>query len=443
MDKERGISVKKAEKQRLIILSLDAVGTNDLPYLCSLTHFGKFMERAALCDNVKSVYPSLTYPAHTSIVTGKTPLRHGIINNTRFQPKRPVPDWFWQRRYIKGTTLYDEAINAGWKTAALLWPVTAKSRIRYCIPEVLPNRPWQTQAGVMLMNASPVFTLAMYRRFGHLLDGIRQPALDNFTYAAAVETIYRHNPDLFLIHWTDVDTNRHIYGVEHEKALLAVKRHDERIGGIIKALEETGDMEKTTIVLLGDHYQMDTHTILYWNHLLKERGYLTAKGDKITDYKIAAKTCDGSCYLYVHPKYRHDAALILEVTQMFAQFSQEEKYGIDRIFTGGEAGRLGADDTCVIMIEAKKGYYYLDETEVFSRPVREAKKHKMRGTHGYLPDKENYTTFFAAGGYGIRAGARAASMCLCDEGPTLAKLMGLELPGADGRVVEELLEMRT
>lgn len=424
---------------RVLIISLDALGTSDLDAMLQLPNFGRLAEHAAICRQVKSVCPTLTYPAHTSIITGKKPVHHGIINNTQLQPGRANPDWFWQRKYIKGTTLYDEAIHAGWRTASLLWPVTAKSRIHYCLPEVLANRPWQNQISVMLTNSSVRYVLDLYRRFGHLLDGIRQPALDNFVHASALHTIRKHNPDLLLMHFTDLDTNRHIYGVQHDKALAARERHDRRLGEILQALAETGDMERTTIVLLGDHYQKDTKQIVYFNYLLKEKGYLKTRKDKITDYKVVAKNCDGSCYIYVHPSYRNDTALLTEVTQMFTQLSEDKAYGIGRIITGKEAGERGADDTCVIMIEAKEGYYYLDEFEVPTRPVSEEKKHKMRATHGYFPDRPDYTTFFMASGFGIREGVEIASMQLYDEGPTLAKLMGLTLPDIDGRIIEEIL----
>lgn len=85
---------------------------------------------------VDSVYPSITYPAHTTIVTGRYPCHHGVVNNTKIQPGRKSPDWYWQRKYIRGTTLYDEARSAGMTTAALLWPVTAKAKIHYNVPEI-------------------------------------------------------------------------------------------------------------------------------------------------------------------------------------------------------------------------------------------------------------------------------------------------------------------
>lgn len=158
---------KKIEKDhRLIILSLDAVGSEDLGFLKTLPNFKLLFENAAVCEKVESVYPSITYPAHTSIITGKKPVNHGVVNNTLIQPGREKPDWMWQRKYVKGTTLYDEAMKKGYKTAALLWPVTAKSRIHYNLPEVLANRPWQNQVIVSALNGTMSYELALQKDSG-------------------------------------------------------------------------------------------------------------------------------------------------------------------------------------------------------------------------------------------------------------------------------------
>jgi predicted AlkP superfamily pyrophosphatase or phosphodiesterase len=105
--------MKKNPKHRVIIISLDAMGARDLEYMKTKKHFASLCSKGALCDHVSSVYPTLTYPAHVSIVTGMKPLNHGVINNTCLQPNRPDPDWMWQRKFVKTTTLYDEAIKAG------------------------------------------------------------------------------------------------------------------------------------------------------------------------------------------------------------------------------------------------------------------------------------------------------------------------------------------
>ena len=76
-----------------------------------------------------------------------------------------------------------------------------------------------------------------------------------------------------LIHFTDVDTNRHIYGVDHPKVTDALNRHDKRLGELMDALNETGNMDKTTVVILGDHCQYRTERVVYFNYLLKKVGF--------------------------------------------------------------------------------------------------------------------------------------------------------------------------
>jgi Uncharacterized proteins of the AP superfamily len=95
----------------LYVISFDGLSSLDFEYISSLPNFKRFLAEASYCKNVYSVYPSLTYPAHTTIVTGKYPRNHGIVNNTLLQPYRKSPDWYWSRKYIKGDTIYDLAIK--------------------------------------------------------------------------------------------------------------------------------------------------------------------------------------------------------------------------------------------------------------------------------------------------------------------------------------------
>ncbi|MBQ8190046.1 MAG: alkaline phosphatase family protein, partial [Lachnospiraceae bacterium] len=279
------------------------------------------------------------------------------------------------------------------------------------------------------------------KKFGLLRDGVHQPALDNFVHASALHTIAKYNPEMVLIHFTDVDTNRHIYGLDHEKVTEAMERHDKRLGELMDMLEATGGMDKTTVVILGDHCQFDTERVVYLNFLLKQEGFLEADGDKITDYIYISKNCDGCTYIYENPKRRATKEEFEKLTNLLEKCKGDPIYGIDRIFTGKEAGELGADDTCVFLVEAKAPVFYLDYCHTLTEPVSEMKKGKMRGTHGYLPDKPGYETFFMAFGYGIQEGVEVPSMNLYDEGPTLAKIIDVMLSEADGRCIDEILSI--
>ena len=53
-------------------------------------------------------------------------------------------------------------------------------------------------------------------------------------------------------------------------------------------------------------------------------------------------------------------------------------------------------------------------------------------------ESRGYQTVFMAKGPDIANKAEILSMCLVDEGPTLARLLGVTLPDADGRVIRQL-----
>ncbi len=431
----------KSARHRLIMVSLDAVGKRDMEFMLSLPNFSKIANNGVFCDNVQSVYPSLTYPAHTSIVTGKTPDHHRIIANTQFQPSRNNPDWLYKKKYINGKTIVDIAKEKGYTIASLLWPVMGGANIDYNLPEVLVTRKYQTQATVCLLNGSKKYLLELQSRFSSIRDGVKQPQLDDFIMASTQYTIEKYDPDMMLIHLTDVDTNRHIHGAEGEDIKAALLRHDERLGNLMKWLSEKRPMDNTTFIVLGDHCQIATHTIVYLNKLFYDKGYLTVKNGVIKDYKVISKTNDGSTYIYINEKYASDYDFIEELTDLLNEIKKDESLGIENIYTSEEAKELGADSNCFVMVEAKNGYYFLNEFDVLTEKVSETKNHAMYATHGYLPNKEENITFFMGMGYGLKKGVKKDSMHLWDEGPTIAKILGGHLPQADGEAVTEFLDL--
>ncbi|MDA0312084.1 MAG: alkaline phosphatase family protein [Gemmatimonadetes bacterium] len=56
---------------------------------------------------VRGITPTVTYPSHTTLVTGALPARHGITNNRPFEPGGPSGLWFMESRQILVPTLWD------------------------------------------------------------------------------------------------------------------------------------------------------------------------------------------------------------------------------------------------------------------------------------------------------------------------------------------------
>ncbi|MDP4143334.1 MAG: ectonucleotide pyrophosphatase/phosphodiesterase [Bacillota bacterium] len=425
----------------LFVISLDGLSTLDFEYISQLPNFKTLLNSASYSKKVYSVYPSLTYPAHASIVTGKYPKNHGIINNTLLLPNMKSPDWYWFRHQIKCQTFYDLAIDNGMKVAALLWPVTAKSRIQYNMPEIFANRHWQNQTLVSLLNGSPIYQYKLDKEFGYLRDRLKQPNLDNFTHQSLLYTIKHKRPDLTLVHYTDLDTIRHQHGFHSREAKQALERHDSRIGDIVDALKANGIYEDSTIVILGDHSSLDENKIINLNVLLKENGYIrTNRNGFIKSYKAIVKNCDGSAYLYVK---NNDPELITQIYNLINDFNRQHNC-IESIFSQSSAIELGADPECALMLEASTGFYFQDKVE--GKIIEEIPNeldanlfHYTKSTHGYSPFKIDYTTVFIAAGRGIKTGVIIDEMNLVDEGPTMAKLLGVQLTDTDGRILHELL----
>ena len=425
-------------KHKIIVISFDGMGTDDWKTVSKMPGFARFMKEAAYCDQVQSVYPTLTYPAHCSIATGRLPVNHRVVQNLLLQPNRMAsPDWYWKRSYIQGKTIYEAAKEKGLKTASFLWPVTAGAKIDYHVPEIFANRKWDHQILASLRSGSKKFQAELFLKFGKLMQGIKEPYLDNFIHESVKYTLTKYEPDLTLIHFVDLDSMRHQYGHNSKEALMALKRHDQRLSQLMDLMEG----EPVTWVVLGDHSSLDYHKGVRLNVLLQQAGYLTSAEDGINvkSYRVLAQEGDGSAYIYAHPSLNQEAKeeLAEELKALFQTFSAEHEDCIEAIFSGEEAGALGADDRCLLMLEAKEGFSLLD---TLKGAVVDAEKQPTKATHGYLPSKPGYTTIFAMRGEKIRPGRVEIPMSLIDEGPTIARIFGGELPEADGRVCEEFFE---
>lgn len=430
-----------AGKQKLYLISLDAFGAEDLKYASTLPNFSYLLERSAIVEKVETVYPSLTYVAHTSITTGMYPKQHGVINNTLLQPKRESPDWHWYAKDIRVPTIFDVAHEAGYVIASFLWPVTGRDpSIKYNVAEIFANRPWQNQVLVSLYSSSLKFVFDLNRKFGKMRRGILQPELDEFLTACAVDTIEHKNPDLMAIHLVDLDSTRHKYGVDSLEARSAIVRMDNHLGQIFKAMEQKGILEDTVIAVFGDHYQINVETVIRLNAVFKEKGWITEnKYGKIIEWCALAKAADGSCYIYT--KQETDSAEVRKVLESFPDI-------IETIYNQEEAARLGADETCTFLVEARRGFYFRDESSgPFSEPTvpqpdqQEPAKPLHRATHGFSPGKEHYATTLLLSGPGINSSVRLPKGKLVDHAPTFLYALGLAFKHPiDGNALIELFE---
>ena len=181
------------------------------------------------------------------------------------------------------------------------------------------------------------------------------------------------------------------------------------------------------------------------NSLFRENGLLKVnKKGIITSYKAVAKNCDGSSYVYL--KDKNDTDTYKKVKELLENLKNSDKSPIDFILNSKEAEDEGADPNCSFMVEGNLNYYFVDET--LGKVIEKVKEsevgkvpHRTKATHGYHPKKPNYNTFFIAFGKGIKKGVKIDGGKLINHGPTLAKILGVDLGKTDGEVEERILDM--
>ena len=94
----------------------------------------RFVTEGAFAEGVEGVIPTVTYPSHTTLITGVWPAKHGILANTIFEPLRTgAAAWYWYAEDIRVPTLWESAARAGWTTASVQWPASVGARVTWNI----------------------------------------------------------------------------------------------------------------------------------------------------------------------------------------------------------------------------------------------------------------------------------------------------------------------
>ena len=74
----------------------------------------RLLREGAFATGVVGVTPTVTYPSHTTLLTGVSPAKHGIATNTPFDPySKNMGGWYWYAEDVKVPTLWEVAGKAG------------------------------------------------------------------------------------------------------------------------------------------------------------------------------------------------------------------------------------------------------------------------------------------------------------------------------------------
>lgn len=382
------------------------------------------MNDGAYAKGVNSVFPSMTYPSHTTIVTGVQPAKHGVFYNNVFTPDGAPQQPYWQDSSIHSPTIWKAAKEKGMTVASLYWPVSANAPVDYNIPDI-----GGLGDGVREQYSLPQGFYAEVKKevFGGV-DKIDAGKNQNIAKIAAY-VIKKSKPELMTIHVFSVDGAEHAVGCYGARVQEAVADADAAVGIIIDALKTAGIWENTVLLVGGDHGFYDVKKTISPNVWLKEAGLITDL--KTGDWKAQFNSVGGSAYLYL--KDPSDKATINKVkTLLEAQPDSIKQYF--RIITRQQLDKGGYNPNVAFALSGEH------DAAFSSASTGNAVKPGKGGTHGHFPDTKNIRTGLIAHGPGIRKGAVIEEMNLRDMTPIMVKLLGISFPKVDGKIPAGLLE---
>ena len=232
--------------QPLVVISVDGL---DNRYLAQADQRGlkiptlrRLMREGQYSEGVVGVVPTITWPSHTTILTGVDPVVHGILSNWR-----PPGNRYLEYAQIQSPNLIGAAHKAGLTVAAITWPVTVGAPVDWNLPEFFRTR----RGGDMDLRsvetkANPPDLVA---KIAADCPAFGQQWMDDRIRAMAAVWILKHEkPQLMLLHFVDLDSEEHENAPFTREAYATLEHIDQLIGEIVAALPAG-----TVVAIVSDH----------------------------------------------------------------------------------------------------------------------------------------------------------------------------------------------
>ncbi len=437
-------------RKRLLVFSVDALVREDIGYLATLPNFHRYLEGGSEVRRVRTIYPSVTYPAHVTMTTGCYPEKHGLWSNFKFTTGNKDETWEWYHDAVKVKDIFTAAKGAGYSTASVFWPVTGRHPdVDYLINEYWMPYPGDTlESSFRDVGSSEDVLRIISSRAGLLPESYvktgranftKQPFVDNFIVACACDIIRAYRPEVTFLHNAYIDHARHEHGIFNDAVTDGLRKVDRWFGDLASALEDAGVLDETNIVMMSDHGQMNLTRIIKPNVFLADHGLISVSPHgQVLDYK--AYCFSNAMSTVVVLKDPEDGKTRGEVHELLQEMCAEGIYGFTQVFTREEVRREEHLDGGFAFVLESDGYTSFSESCV--RPVvQNMDLSDFRfgmATHGYLPDKGPQPVFIARGP-DFKRGAVLERRPIVDVAPTFAEILGVALPDADGVAMRELL----
>ena len=415
------------------VLDADAHGLK-IPYLRSMQRDGAFAR------GVTGVFPTVTYPSHTTLITGVWPQEHGIYSNLEFDPLHQHADsWYWYANQVRAPTLWHAARAAGMITASIGWPVSVGATdVDFLIPEY-----WRISRPTNELNPSDRELIAALSRPEGLLHDVELHAgpyimgndtsigADEIKTRYALEILRAHKPRFMTIHLSALDHAEHEHGVFSEAANQVLETIDGQLARLFAAAR-ANDPQAIGVVVSDHGFAPITHRVNLYRPFI-QANLMQASGDargrtRVTGWKAEPWPAGGMAAIMLN---REDPPNEEEVLRLLQSLQADGTNGIAEILGREAVQARGGFPDAAFLVLMKPGYYLSDEplddllTELTA----------THGSHGYSPELPEMRASFFIAGAGIAHHRDLGLIDMRQIAPTVAQLLKVSLPSAKAAVL--------
>jgi len=402
--------------QSLIVISIDGMRPDYVlqadEHGLKIPHLRRILKDGAHATGVRGVLPTVTYPSHTTILTGVYPAKHKVYSNVVFDPlDLNMAGWMWYSEDIAVPTLWQAASKAGLVVGSVSWPVSvAAPGIAYNVPEYWRASKFPGEDLKLLRAIStPGLIAEIEKQAGPYvtdLDNAKQGDVQRTRYALAI--LRNKHAQFMTVHLASLDHLEHGFGPFSPEANATLEEIDQEVGELEAAAPNA------VICVLSDHGFARTDHRFNIVAAFAEQGLVTMAGKKVTSWMAFPDLEGGSAAIIL--KDPKDDATRAKVESLLHRLAADPKNGIAQILDPKQIAAFGGRPDAAFWVDMQSNF-----------SISGANK----GTHGYAPSNPQLLASFFIAGPKIKAGINLGEIDMRSIAATLAQAMGVSFPSAD------------
>jgi predicted AlkP superfamily pyrophosphatase or phosphodiesterase len=415
----------------LVLISIDGMRpdyvTHASEHGLKIPHLLELMSGGAYATGVHGVLPTVTYPSHTTLLTGVWPARHGIDSNTTFDPLgKNLGGWYWYSEDNHAPTLWKAADDAGLKVGSVSWPVSVSAPgVHFLIPEY-----WRasTDDDLKLERAlsTPGLLSHIEKEAGpYIIDLNRAIPGDRQRTRYSIAILKENRPDFMTIHLAALDHLEHLTAPFSPESNETLEEIDGMVGEIEDAMRATHP--QAVICVVSDHGFARVDHQLHLLSAFVDAGLVTldakAATAKVVSWKAIPWNNAGSAAIVLqNPGAR---AVRAQTAELLARLAADPANGIAGILDEQAIAQHGGSIKAAFWVDMKSNFAI--DASIRKPLVVEV---SPRGAHGYSPDNPDLLASFFIEGPGVRRGLNLGEIDMRSIAPTLARILGVQFSTA-------------